>query len=219
MSIRWLGLAAILGILGYMAGLGLDVSWLRLVTKPLPVLSLAAAATKWGRGPYAWRLTAGLLLCAVGDALLEVGEETFLAGLIVFLAAHLAYVSAFLSDDHALRPWRAIPFVVYGATMYLFLFPRLGGLALPVGVYVGAIVAMMWRAAACVGRERPTALRALVGAVMFGLSDTLIAVDRFRKPIAGVRYPIILLYWAGQAAIALSAARAGRDRDQPPTGA
>ena len=215
MGFRWLGLAAFLGVLAYMAGLALDVAWIRLATKPLPVLILAAAATSWGHGRYARRLTAGLLLCAVGDVLLELGEEAFLAGLVVFLAAHLAYASAFLSDEHALRPWRALPFVVYGAAMYMLLYPRLGAMALPVGVYVAAIVTMMWRAAARIGRERKAASWALVGAVLFGLSDTLIALDRFRAPIPGVRYPILLLYWAGQAGIALSAAQLGSDGDQP----
>jgi uncharacterized membrane protein YhhN len=44
-----------------------------------------------------------------------------------------------------------------------------------------------------------------VGAVLFGLSDTLIAIDRFRTPFPGAPYAIIILYWAGQAGIAASA--------------
>ena len=219
MGVRWLGVTALVGVLGYLTGLSLDVAWLRILTKTLPVVSLAAAVNTWGRGRYGRWLTAGLLLCAVGDLLLELGEKAFLAGLLAFLAAHLAYASAFVSDEPSLHAWRAMPFAVYGTGMYLFLYQHLGGMALPVGVYVAAIVTMMWRAAARVGPERPAASWALIGAVLFGLSDTLIAVDRFRVPIAGVRYPIILLYWAGQAGIAWSARRAGRDRDQAPTGA
>ncbi len=37
-----------------------------------------------------------------------------------------------------------------------------------------------------------------------GASDTLIAFDRFHAPIAGVRLPILLLYWLGQWGIAAS---------------
>ena len=40
------------------------------------------------------------------------------------------------------------------------------------------------------------------GAILFAASDTLIAFDRFHAPIVGVRYPIMLLYWAGQLGIA-----------------
>jgi hypothetical protein len=36
-------------------------------------------------------------------------------------------------------------------------------------------------------------------------SDTLIAIDRFRVPLPGAPYAIILLYWAGPAGIAASA--------------
>jgi uncharacterized membrane protein YhhN len=63
---------------------------------------------------------------------------------------------------------------------------------------------MMWRAAARWG-DHPGATAALAGAVLFGLSDTLIAIDRFRVPLPGAPYAIILLYWAGQAGIAASA--------------
>ncbi|HET6896715.1 MAG TPA: lysoplasmalogenase family protein [Vicinamibacteria bacterium] len=45
-----------------------------------------------------------------------------------------------------------------------------------------------------------------MGAVLFGLSDTLIAIGRFRASLpGGALLAIILLYWAGQAGIAASA--------------
>jgi uncharacterized membrane protein YhhN len=45
----------------------------------------------------------------------------------------------------------------------------------------------------------------LAGAVAFGASDTLIAFDRFSAPIPGARWPIMVLYWLGQAGLAASA--------------
>jgi uncharacterized membrane protein YhhN len=47
---------------------------------------------------------------------------------------------------------------------------------------------------------------AFVGAILFAASDTLLGLDRFRAPVAGVRYAILPLYWLGQLAIAWSAA-------------
>lgn len=88
----------------------------------------------------------------------------------------------------------------------------LGMLAVPVAVYMTAIGAMMWRAAARVGPGREGAVTGLLGAMLFGLSDTLIALDRFRAPIPGARYAIILLYWAGQAGITWSVQRASSGR-------
>jgi uncharacterized membrane protein YhhN len=74
--------------------------------------------------------------------------------------------------------------------------------------YVLAICTMLWRAAARVGREgpaRPGEWAALGGAVLFALSDSLIAFDRFHAPIPSVEVRIMLLYWAGQLGIAASA--------------
>jgi uncharacterized membrane protein YhhN len=73
-----------------------------------------------------------------------------------------------------------------------------------------AIGTMMWRAAARWG-DHPAAKAAVIGAILFGLSDTLIAVDRFRTPLPRAPFAIILLYWAGQAGIAASAAWPVRD--------
>jgi hypothetical protein len=42
------------------------------------------------------------------------------------------------------------------------------------------------------------------GAVLFGMSDTLIGLDRFHAALPDARLPIILLYWLGQLGIAAS---------------
>ncbi len=54
---------------------------------------------------------------------------------------------------------------------------------------------------------RPDQWAALAGAVLFALSDTLLALNRFDAPIEGARYAIILLYWLGQWGITLSVKR------------
>ena len=65
---------------------------------------------------------------------------------------------------------------------------------------------MMWRAAARVRAGESAGWIALAGALVFGLSDTLLALHRFHAPIA-LPSAIILTYWAGQLGIALSAIR------------
>ncbi len=188
---------------GFLAGLHLDLYWLRMVTKPLPVLlfALFPASSPTGR-----LVVAGLVLSAAGDVLLELEPERFVAGLVAFLLAHVAYTAAFLAESRASRPLLALPFLAYGATALAILWPGLGDMALPVTVYVVVICAMMWRAAARIG-PRPAARLAwlgLAGAVSFALSDTLIAVNRFFVPVPAADHLIILTYWAGQAGIALS---------------
>ena len=131
--------------------------------------------------------------------LLEV-PRLFLAGLSAFLAAHLTYLVAFLTRQRRVRPALLLPFVAWTGSAAAWLWDGMGGLRGAVLTYMAAITAMMWRAAALGG---PAAW----GAALFGLSDTLIAADRFGSPIPHARYSIMLLYWAGQAGIGMSALR------------
>jgi len=146
----------------------------------------------------------GLSLSAVADVAIE---WSFASGLALFLVAHLVYVAAFVADERSLRLLLAVPFAVYAASMFRLLAPGLGPLALPVAFYSIAIAAMMWRAAARVRPGERAGWLALWGALAFGLSDTLLALNRFHTPFAGAPYAVILTYWAGQLGIAASAVR------------
>lgn len=203
--------AFLLAALVYVAALGAGAARLRLIVKPVPALALAMAVLSARRDSYARAIAAGLLLSAIGDVLLEFPGR-FVAGLLAFLGAHVAYTIAFLGDERRLRLGRALPFAAWLLAAGSWVWPGLGAMALPVVVYMLAIGTMMWRAAARVGggsTARPGAWPALAGAILFGLSDTLIAIDRFRAPFPGASYAIILLYWAGQAGIAASCLRGG----------
>ena len=208
-SRRALGAVAVVAAILYVVALAVDRPELRLVAKPVPALALAALVLAGRRDGYGAALAGGLILSALGDVLLEVPGR-FVAGLATFLCAHLAYTAAFLRDERRLRLERALPFAVWLLAAFAWIRPGLGDMTVPVVVYMLAIGAMMWRAAARWGAH-PGAASALVGAALFGLSDTLIAIDRFRAPIPGARYAIILLYWAGQTGIAASAAPPTRD--------
>lgn len=201
-------LLALLGVAAALLYLGGLVTGLpRLALKPVPALALSTWVALRCRQPLGRLTAAGLVLSALGDVLLDAGR--FLPGLFAFLAAHVAYVAAFLSVARRPALARALPFVAWGAGAFALLGPGLGSMTLPVAVYVAVIMIMMWRAAARVASAGTPALAAalgLAGALAFGISDTLIAFDRFDAPIAGVRLPIMLLYWLGQWGIAASAA-------------
>jgi alkenylglycerophosphocholine hydrolase len=212
--VRRIGAGPVLACFGigtalvYLVGMSAALPTLRLAVKPFPALSLAAWVLLRCPRPVG-RLTAGgLVLSALGDVLLETG--LFLPGLLAFLSAHLAYVAAFLSSDRRPALGRALPFLAWGIGAFAFLRPGLGLMAVPVAAYVAVICTMMWRAAARVGSRGTPALAAaagLGGAVAFGASDTLIAFDRFAGPVPGARWPIMALYWLGQAGIATAAVR------------
>jgi alkenylglycerophosphocholine hydrolase len=199
----------------FLSGLGGESA--RLGLKPVPALALAFWVFARRRDPPGRLTTAGLLLSALGDVVLESGR--FLPGLVAFLAAHIAYVLAFVLDERRPRLLLLLPFAAWSAGAFGLLRPGLGAMALPVGVYVCVITVMMWRAAARVGSPHvPTgAARAgALGAVAFGASDTLIAFDRFLEPMPGARVPILVLYWLGQLGIAASMALARPRARQAP---
>jgi len=191
-------------VAAFFAAVHMGLSAVELVAKPLPVLVLAGGVFARARGPLRHGLTIGLLASALGDLLL--GLDLFVPGLVAFLAAHLAYLAAFTARSRTLAPGRALPFAAWGALLLVRLWPELGGLRAPVTFYVIAICAMMWRAAA--GFERKAglgALAGLLGAVSFGISDSLLAWDRFLLKSGGVFLPIMLFYWLGQAGLARAA--------------
>ena len=121
---------------------------------------------------------------------------------------------------------RLLPFAVWGVIAFLILNPYLGDLLLPVAVYIVAIVIMMWRAAALVGaqgKSQDFELAALLGALAFGLSDTLLAFNHFiwhdtltmfniNQAAPFISTLVIILYWLGQWGIALAAGWEAKDR-------
>jgi uncharacterized membrane protein YhhN len=193
-------------VLLYFAGLATDAPALCAATKPLPALVLAAWVRWRCRDRVAGLTAAGLVLSALGDALLDFAG--FLPGLVAFLLAHLAYAAAFLAADRRPALGRALPFLAWGVGAFAYLRPGLARMAIPVSVYVGVICFMMWRASARVGSRGTPALAAalgLAGAVAFGASDTLLAIARFRDPVPASDWLVMGLYWLGQLGIAASA--------------
>jgi uncharacterized membrane protein YhhN len=201
--------AGALAALVYLAAPSSAPAWLLAGLKPLPVLALAVWCRAGGGGTTATSIAAGLVVSAVGDVLLAL--DRFLAGVAVFLAAHVLYTSAFLAWTRRPRLLRLVGFLAWGAAVYSLIAPVLGALLVPVGAYVLAACVMMWRAAATLGASggvRREEWWALAGAVLFGASDTLLALHRFLTPWPDAPFLVMLLYWAGQAGIARSARRA-----------
>lgn len=201
MRLAWLVSIGLTGLALFWLGYAAELTWLRLAAKPVPVLALAAYCIV-RRAPLAGPIALGLVFGAAGDVLLEAGS--FLPGLVAFLLGHVAYIVGFTRAEPRLEAARALPFIVFVALVLVLLWPTLGAMRVPVTAYALAIGAMMWRAAARARDDDPRALLGLAGAIVFALSDALIALNRFRAPIEGVRVPILLTYWSAQTLVALS---------------
>ncbi len=158
----------------------------------------SAGVTAAGR----W-LLAALALGAVGDVLL-LGDRPwrFLAGLAAFLVGHLGYVACFLSLGLNAPAWAAIGGLLLLASLTASrpVLPnawRDGGLGLaaPVALYMAVIGAMLvtaWMTGRVVVG---------IGATVFVVSDTILALDRFvdHRRWAGVA--VMVTYHLGQAVI------------------
>jgi uncharacterized membrane protein YhhN len=153
--------------------------WTGAVVKTLPIILLAALA--WRMAAPGWRLslTAALLCSAAGDFLLDLNAflgDFFVAGLGSFLLAQLLYAQQFWRhrSPAPARRWLAMAYLPVAGVLAWLVLPAAGALALPVGVYLLAITAMVTGAAVA---DRPLWLFA--GALSFAVSDGMIALGKF----------------------------------------
>jgi uncharacterized membrane protein YhhN len=179
------------------------------VLKPLTmVLVIATALIARTPVPAAYKtlILAGLLFSLAGDIALMFPEKWFTAGLVSFLVAHVLYILAFKpSPGHPISAGIFIPFIIFGLLMFRILAPSLGPMKLPVLVYIAAITAMASLAAGRfveMGGIRP--LLAFAGAVLFLVSDSVLAYDRFAKKLGPAQAIILGTYFPAQLLIALS---------------
>lgn len=154
---------------------------------------------------YKWLIIAGLILCLAGDIFLMLPPRYFLAGLGSFLAGHWFYIAAFSSAGGAALTWWLLPLLVYGGFIYYLLHPHLGKMRRPVIVYILFILLM---AGAALGRWTTvggsSASLAAAGAILFVISDSVLALDRFRQKFTAARIIVLSTYWAAQWLIAYS---------------
>lgn len=157
---------------------------------------------------YQRRVFVGLILSAIGDACLVWPDPHFITGMIAFGIAHIWYIRAFMHQSK-LRPFKAIPFLLFTILGAVILYPGLTGILIPaVPVYIFLVNAMGWRAFSRVdilsGDWTWTKVFACIGAVLFILSDFIIGIDKFLIPFNGARAIIMSSYYGGQAFIAMS---------------
>ncbi len=177
--------------------------------KTVPAGALAFQVWRKGRSTVTTLAVSGLAISALADLLIEF---SFLAGLGAFLVAHLFYIAAFLGKEPRFSGLRLLPFAAWAVLVLPVLAGRAGPLALPVCLYGVVIFAMMWRAAAAVqGPGWNASVMGLVGAILFGVSDTLLGYSRFVAPLPASNVLIMGTYWAAQALIAAGFLHPRRD--------
>lgn len=228
---RWLALPVIASAIGAIAGDWLASGhpgggwlWLHWCCKPLTTLLIFLLA--WGaRSPVSPRyrrwILIGIFFSCCGDVLLMLPTDSFVAGLLAFLLAHLCFLAAFLDDSRfAARPLPMLGTLAYGAMNVALLWSSIATpLRVPVIAYVAVLACMAGQAivrarslAACGDALAASARHAAFGALVFMLSDSLLAWNRFRGPLAFADIGVLGTYylamwwiarsvWRGDAAI------------------
>jgi uncharacterized membrane protein YhhN len=169
--------------------------------KPAVVVGLAVVALLGGAGGTTtgrWVLLA-LALGLVGDVLLLPGPDRFVPGLVAFLLGHLAWVGACLGVglDRPALGWVGVGVLVVALVAGRRILPaahRAGGptLAGAVAAYMLVIGAM-----AVVGWATGLVLVGL-GATLFVVSDTVLAIGRFVQERRWTRPVVMVTYHLAQ---------------------
>lgn len=176
------------------------------LVKGCAVAALALLAWRWrGERRDAAVLALGLAFSAVGDVLLDLDQRLFAAGLGAFLLAHLTYICLFVRNRNAAKRIAAprmaavLAILVYSTALSVWIVPSVGALAVPVIFYICALTGMV--STAILARFRRPWVT--VGAILFLISDSLLAIHKFKTPVPLHDYLVWITYYLGQCGIAL----------------
>lgn len=202
------GLNAIIHIMAII----FDMEWLRFITKPLLMIFLALYFySSVQKNAFTKSILLAIIFSFGGDvALMFQGNAPiyFILGLGSFLVAHLFYAYGMVkyANFHQgilmKKWWWSLPFLVYGAGLVYFLWADLSDMTIPVVVYSIAIMTMGLSALNMTGRvSKSVALYILLGAILFILSDSVIALNKFKSDDLHIPMPnliIMVTYILGQ---------------------
>jgi uncharacterized membrane protein YhhN len=191
------------------------------VFKPLTMVFIIAVALigmKGNRKFYGYFVLLGLLSSLMGDILLMLPADLFVKGLVSFLIAHIFYILAFSKGQNLrLKNLSWLPFLLFGILIYGFMLPSLKEMTIPVLAYMVVILTMGWRAYERWGQDKTReAKAALIGAILFIISDSALGINRFRLPFEWSTLVVLATYFPAQWFIASSIARRERNRPGKP---
>jgi len=219
MNTTLLFIALVLAILDWVA---VVIQWkpLEFIAKPGTMVALLAWlwVVSGFRDGLVW-FAVGLVFSLAGDVFLMLPREQFIAGLVSFLMAQIAYIIGF---NTAPPPINLASLILAGLVLLtgLQIYRRVGtslessgqsSLKAPVLVYSIVISLMLLSALLTLVRpetEWPagTALLVSGGALLFFVSDTTLAWNKFVASLKRGKLVVIVTYHLGQGLIVLGAA-------------
>ena len=181
------------------------------VIKCLPIGSLIFFVLLHGMNfteayAYSRKILLGLIFSAIGDAFLVWKGQYFIHGLCAFAVAQVCYAWAF--GMRPVKPYTGAVMAIIASMTYMYNLPGLKGVMVYFGLlYVAVIGLMGWRAIARFQRHEDwpwTSLSGMIGAISFMISDSVIAINKFRFEVPYSHNIIMTTYYFAQMCIALS---------------
>ncbi len=174
----------------------------KLLFKIIPMLLIIYYGLQ--RLPIERHLTHYLILLGLGFSMIGDGTlHWFIIGLSAFLIGHLFYIGAFLRQFQwsGQRMLSVIPLLLFGLFIGYQLVESLridanDTLIIPVIIYILAIMTMCWLAI-MTGN-----IWAIIGSVLFVISDSILAWNRFISVIDFADVLVMVTYYAAQFFIA-----------------
>ena len=195
---------ASLELLGHLLG----IDEINRVTKPLLMPTLIFYFVKRVPvTPLNRFIILALFFSFLGDTLLMLiprSESFFMAGIGSFFITHVVYIiinmNAISHGERGLKlQWQDLIFVVFGLGVFSLINKDLGALYAPVLMYTVVICLM-----AVTARQRWKKVDdysfklVMIGSVLFIISDSLLALNKFYKPFDSADFFVMLTYIAAQ---------------------
>ena len=189
--------------------------WVHFISKPMVVLGLGLyfyLHTQLAPSRLRNLMLLALLLGWLGDMallLVNLAPDMFILGLVCFLVGHVVYILVF----HSQWPvtWREnmkklsifwMFVVTLAVVLVAYLWPLLGSLRIPVAAYAVVLAGMSVAASLRLGGVSARSYTwVLAGAVLFMLSDSLLAINKFGSPLPLAGALIMGTYCLAQFAI------------------
>ena len=186
------------------------------VLKPISTLLVIAVALLSLGDPtrnmtYSTGILVGLALCFGGDLALMFQDrrKPFMLGLVLFLLGHIAYTVAFSILGHG-SGWVLLSTLVLlaaGLGFYRLIAANLGSMRIPIILYFLVISLMVIQATSLLASPAISDSQAAMiigGAILFYISDVMLAANRFWRPWKYNRISLAF-YYGGQLLIAMAA--------------
>jgi uncharacterized membrane protein YhhN len=179
------------------------------VTKPMLMITLGLYYFFSASDHRSFAVAGAIVFSLAGDVLL-LDQTYFIPGLVAFLLAHVFYIFAYRqhedeedSDDVTLRGIQrirlAFPIVLAGTGLVVILYRNLGDFKVPVMLYALVITVMVLKALFRYGRTNTRSFSmVLTGAILFMISDSLIAINKFLLPLSHGQFSVMLTYILAQ---------------------